>query len=141
MYLSILIIRKFIININTQNFIGPIDLVSNEMYQNQIGIKNATKFKKFLTLIAFPILILTITIFITSMNQFEVYELTKNGKIERIKVKEIKKDLKQNEYINFYYNNYKNETYLSNKKNLKVGDKINIIYSINNPKIINYQDQ
>jgi hypothetical protein len=141
LYMSILIIRKFIVKINTQNFIGPIDLASNEMYQKQIGIENATKFKNSLTYIAFPILIITIIVFITSMNSYEVYELSKNGKVEKIKVKEIRNDIKQNPYIYFEYNNSKNETNLRNEKKLKVGDEVSVIYSIKNPKIINYQKE
>lgn len=141
LYLSILIIRKFIVKIPNQKFIGPIDLVSNEMYQKEIGIKNATKFKNSLTFIAFPILIITIIIFITSMNSYEVYELSIYGKVEKIKVKEIKNDIKQNPYIYFEYNNYENETNLWNEKKLKVGDEVFVVYSIKNPKIINYANE
>ncbi|GEM_PF-3826577 len=141
LYMSILIIRKFIVKIKTHNFIGPIDLVSNEMYQKEIGIENATKFKNSLTFIAFPILIITIIVFITSMNSYEVYELSKNGKIEKIKVKEIRNDIKQNPYIYFEYNNNKNKTNLRNEKKLKIGDEVSVIYSIKNPKIINYKNE
>ena len=141
LYMSILIIRKFIVKINTQNFIGPIDLASNEMYQKEIGIENATKFKNSLTFIAFPILIITIIVFITSMNSYEVYELSKNGKVEKIKVKEIRNDIKQNPYIYFEYNKNKNKTNLLNEKKLKIGDEVSVIYSIKNPKIINYQNE
>lgn len=141
LYMSILIIRKFIVKINTQNFIGPIDLISNEMYQEQIGIENATKFKNSLTFVAFPILIITIIVFITCMNSYEVYELSKNGIVEKIEVKEIRNDIKQNKYIYFEYNNNKNKTNLRNEKKLKVGDEVSVIYSIKNPKIINYQNE
>ncbi|WP_131725558.1 MULTISPECIES: hypothetical protein [unclassified Chryseobacterium] len=140
LYLTILIIRKLIIKIKTQNFIGPIDLISNGMYQNEIGIKQATKFKNSMTLIAFPIFILTIIVFITSMNRYEIYELKKNGEMEKIKVKEIRNDIKHNQYIYFDYNIDKNSTNLRNGKNLKVGDEVYIVYSRNNPKIINYKN-
>ncbi|KQS88806.1 hypothetical protein [Chryseobacterium sp. Leaf394] len=141
LYLSILIIRKFIIKIKTQNFIGPIDLISNEMYQNEIGTKQATKFKNSMTLIAFTILVLTIIVLIKSMNRYEIYELTKYGKVEKIIVKEIRKDMKDNQYIYFYYNSSKNSTNLRNEKNLKLGDEVQVIYSSNNPEIINYKNQ
>ena len=141
LYVSILIIRKFIVKINTQNFIGPIDLLSNEMYQKQIGNEKATKFKNSLTFIAFPILIITIFVFISSMNSYEIYELSKNGQVEKIKVKEIRNDIKQNPYINFEYNNNKNETNLWNEKELKVGDEVIVVYSTKNPKIINYHNK
>lgn len=116
LYLSILIVRKFIVKINNQQFIGPIDLASNEMYQKEIGVKNATKFKNSLTFVAFAILILSIIAFITSMNSYEVYELSIYGKVEKVKVKKIRNDVKQNSYIFFEYNNSKNETNLWNEK-------------------------
>ena len=141
LYLSILIIRKFIVKVNTQKFIGPIDLVSSEMYQKEMGVENATKFKNSLTFIAFPILILTVITFITSMNSYEVYELSNYGKVEKIKVKEIRNDIKQNQYIYFEYNNKKNETNLWNEKKLKVGEEVIVVYSIKNPKIINYANE
>ncbi len=141
LYLSILIVRKFIVKINNQQFIGPIDLASNEMYQKEIGVKNATKFKNSLTFVAFAILILSIIAFITSMNSYEVYELSIYGKVEKVKVKKIRNDVKKKSYIFFEYNNSKNETNLWNEKKLKAGDEVIVVYSIKNPKIINYANE
>lgn len=105
LYLSILIIRILIVDIENPNFVGPIDLSLNEMYQKKIGIKNATKFKNALTLIAFPIMILTIFGFIKAMKSYESYQLNKYGIIEKVIVKEIRMDVKQNPYVHFDYGN------------------------------------
>lgn len=138
LYLSILIIRKFIINDTVVKFIGPLDFISNEMYQKEIGYKEAVKFKKYLSLVAFPILILTVVGFIVLMNIYQDGQLKKYGKSELVIVSEIRKDIKQNPYVNFKYNNGKNETNMRNENNLKIGDKFQIIFSTENPEIVTY---
>ena len=140
LYLSILIIRNFLINTNELNFVGPLDLISNEMYHKEIGDKAAKKFKNSLPIVAFPILILTIFGFIVSMNIYQENQLKKYGENEIVIVREIRKDIKQNLYVNFKYNKGKDEANLQNEKGLKIGDKFQIIFSTENPEIITHQN-
>ena len=139
-HLSIFIIRKFIVKIDNSKFIGPIDLVFNEYYQNEIGIGNAIKFKKSMTLVSFSLFIVTIGCFFLGTNIYKNYQLNNYGVNETVRVKEIRFDMKENPYIYFEYNNGNSSTLLYNK-GFKVGDRTIIIFSINNPRIIEYQDK
>lgn len=137
-YFTIFLIRKFIVKITLQNFIGPIDLVSNEYYKNEIGEKSAIRFRQSMIL-SFPIFIVTVVLFIISMNAWKSFQLKNFGKSERVTIKEIKKDIKELPYVYFEYNNKKSSTLIRNYKNLKIGDTIDIQYSIRNPKIIKWE--
>ena len=140
-YLTILLIRTYIVKFDNQNFLGPLDLALNEFLKDKIGENLAVKFKNSMN-IAFPIFILTIIIFINSMNFWEKYQLNKYGKEEIVIVKDIRKNKKGFPYIYFQYNNQKSATLLENSfKNLKIGDKFVIKYSSKNPKIIKYKEE
>lgn len=139
LFLTIFIIRKWFITIDNTGFISLLDTITDENLEQKIGVKNAKKFNKTLPFIAFPIMIFSTVIFIMSMNKYKTYELTNNASKEEVKVIAIKMTKKRNEYIYFEYNNKQNTVHLPNDQQLEIGDKINVIYSKNNPKIIDYQ--
>lgn len=137
-YISILIIRKYIIKLEIESFVGPLDLVTKEYFQETLGIKKAKKIKQSLYLITFPTFIISILIFNTTMNFYKQHELDENGKIESIVVKIINKNVRGYPYIFFEYNNGKNSYHLPNSKNLSINDCTTIIYSKTNPEIVEY---
>ncbi len=139
LFLTIFIIRKWFITIDNTGFISLLDTITDENLEQKIGVKNAKKFNKTLPFIAFPIMIISIVIFIMSMNKYKTYELTNNASKEEVKVIAIKMSKKRNEYIYFEYNNKQNTVHLPNDQQLKIGDKTTVIYSNSNPKIIDYQ--
>lgn len=139
LFLTIFIIRKWFITIDNTGFISLLDTITDENLEQKIGVKNAKKFNKTLPFIAFPIMIISIVIFIMSMNKYKTYELTNNASKEEVKVIAIKMSIKRNEYIYFEYNNKQNTVHLPNDQQLKIGDKTTVIYSNSNPKIIDYQ--
>lgn len=139
LFLTIFIIRKWFVTIDNTGFISLLDTITDENLEQKIGVKNAKKFNKTMPFIAFPILIVSIVIFIVSMNKYKTYELTNNASTEEVKVIAINRDIHRFEYIYFKYNNKQNTVHLPNDKQLEIGDKTNIIYSKNNPKIIDYQ--
>lgn len=139
-YLTIFLIRKFIIKAALFDFIGPIDLVSNEYYRKELGKKNAQKFQQSMIL-SFPIFIVTLMVFVISMNFWKSYQLNNFGKNELVTVEEIKKDIKGFPYVYIRYNGGKSATHLRDYENLKVGDKVDIIYSTQNPNIVQYKNK
>ncbi len=138
LYLSIFIIRRFIIRDESSGFIGPIDLSSNE-FQEGLGVEVGKKFKNYLSLIAFPILITTILLFILSMKYYGKFQLKNNGKVEIVTVRNIIQGNKGKHYVYFECGN-KRHFYLLNK-GYKAGDKIEIKYAKDNPGILDYNTE
>src|SRR5690606_23529311 len=112
----------------------------NEMFQKEFGKKNAIKFKNSITFIAFPILIFTIFGYLFSINSYGNNQIKNYGEIENINIQDIRYDIKKNPFIFFKYNQGKDSTNLSNDKNFQIGNKVQIIYSKKNPKIIKFYD-
>jgi hypothetical protein len=139
LHLSIFIVRKFIIKIDIPEFFGPIKLISNYFYKTHIGDERALKFKNLMSLISFSILFFTITSFIFGNSFYKNYQLKNYGKVEVVTVIEIHKDAQENPYIFFKYNNGKSSTNIYNE-GYNIGDKINIIYSVRNPKVVELQN-
>src|SRR6218665_241183 len=135
LFFTIMIIRLLIVNIDHHQFISPFDLISNEYYVSEIGLKKAERFKRAISFIGFPILFLTIFLFRYSVKIYENNELTTNGVIENIVLKKINKDIKGNNYIFIEYGNGK---YSVNFRSdyFRVNDTIKIIYSNQNPDIV-----
>lgn len=139
LYLTIFLIRKFFIKA-LYGFIGPIDLVSNEYYKKELGEKTAQKFQQSMML-SFPIFIVTLLLFVISMNFWKSYQLNNFGENEVVTVEEIKKDIKEFPYVYIRYNSGKSTTLLRDYGNLKVGDKVHIVYSTQNPNIVQYKNK
>ena len=97
--MTIFIIRKWFITIDNSGFISLLDISTNENLQQKIGVKNAKKINKTMPFIAFPILIVSIVIFIVSMNKYKTYELINNASTEEVKVIAINRDIHRFEYI------------------------------------------
>ncbi|MEA9413454.1 hypothetical protein [Flavobacterium sp. PL02] len=138
--ISVMISRKLILQTDTSEFISLLGLVNSEYLSSEIGIDKAKKLKSTISLIAFPLLLLTIISFIFSMKLYENNQLKNYGVIESVNVKEIHYDIKQNPYIYFEYQNKNHNTNLP-AHTLKVNDITKIIYSSRNPKIIKYFDE
>ena len=139
LHLSIFIVRKFILKIDINEFYGLIRLTSNNFLKAYIGEESALKFKKFFSLISFSVLLITITAFISGNSLYKNYQLKNFGKVEEVTVIEIHKDAQENPYIFFKYNNGKSSTNIYNE-GYNIGDKINIIYSVRNPKVVELQN-
>jgi len=137
LFISLMLSRMLILKSDEFNFVSPFRLLSNEYFRTEIGINKALKLKKTISLIAFPILILTIVSFIFLINIYENYQLKKYGVIETVFVKEIHHDIKQNEYAFIEYHNKKYSTNLY-ADSLKINQKTKIIYSKKNPNIVKY---
>ena len=132
--------RILILKRDNFNFVSPLELLANQYFSSEIGINKATKLKNTMSLIAFPSLFLTITVFMYSMKIYENNQLKKNGIIEIVNIKELHFDPKQNPYAYFEYQNRKHCINLP-ANSLKVNDKVKIIYSKRNPKIIKFLDE
>ena len=140
LFKSILLSRILTLKSDKLNFVSPLALITNQYFSSEIGIDKATKLKNTMSLIAFPSLFLTITIFIYSMKTYENNQLEVNGIIEIVNIKELHYDLKQNPYAYFEYRNKKYSVNLS-ADSLKVNDRVKIIYSKKNPKIIKFLNE
>ena len=90
-------------------------------------------------MISFSVLLITITAFISGNSLYKNYQLKNFGKVEEVTVIEIHKDAQENPYIFFKYNNGKSSTNIYNE-GYNIGDKINIIYSVRNPKVVELQN-
>jgi hypothetical protein len=137
-YLAVLVVRATF-NIINEKFIGPIDLAFNEYYYKDIGYTNAKKFKIRFTLIACSLLIFTLIIYYLGVKYYGENQLEKFGQTQMVKVLEIRKDIKKNEYIHFAYGHGQTTNLLN--KDYRVGDSISIRYARSNPKIIEYTDE
>ncbi len=137
LYISILVIRKSILELEFKNFLGPLDLHTNEYFQKEIGLKKAKRLKTFLSLTSFSIFISSIIVFNIIMNTYKHHEIVEHGKIETIMVKGIHIGGRGSIHIYFEYN-HKDYYHLPNMNNLKIGDLTTIIYSTENPKLVEY---
>ena len=140
LFKSIMLSRILILKRDNFNFVSPLELLANQYFSSEIGINKATKLKNTMSLIAFPSLFLTITVFMYSMKIYENNQLKKNGIIEIVNIKELHFDPKQNPYAYFEYQNRKHCINLP-ANSLKVNDKVKIICSKRNPKIIKFLDE
>lgn len=135
-YLSILISRKIKLKPDYFPFIGPIDIERIEILSKNLDEEIRKKLKRILPIIAFPIMSLTITSFILIMNGIKESQLNNYGKVEIVVVDQIQNDIKGIPYAIFKYNN--DDFVLLPKNDLSINDKIEIIYSNKNPKIVEY---
>ena len=74
------------------------------------------------------------------MKTYENNQLEVNGIIEIVNIKELHYDLKQNPYAYFEYRN-KNYSVNLSAYSLKVNDRVKIIYSKKNPKIVKFLNE
>jgi len=137
LYISVLAIRKYILKLQHKYFFGPLYLVSNESFHKKIGFKKTKKIKPYLSLTSFLIFISSIIVFNIIMNIHKHHEIDEHGEIETIMVKDIHIGGHGSNHIYFEYN-HKDYNHLPNMKNLKIGDLTTIIYSTENPKLVEY---
>ncbi|WP_291141785.1 hypothetical protein [Flavobacterium sp. UBA7680] len=135
LFLSIMLIRLLIVKIDNYKFISPLDLTNNKYYASEIGVDKAKRFEKAITFIGFPMLFLTIFSFRFLIEIYENNELKTNGVIEKIVVKKLNKDIKNNSYVFIEYENKKHSVNLRSDY-LRLNDTITIIYSNRNPEIV-----
>jgi len=133
-YISIFVIRKYVLELEIKDFIGPIDLVTNEYFQKILEVKSLKIYLNFTSCILF---ISSIIVFNVIMNTYKHHEINENGKIETIIVKDIHIGGHGSVHIYFEYN-HKDYYHLPNMKNLNIGDSTSIIFSTENPKLVEY---
>lgn len=136
LFLSIMITRILVIKEDNFSFISPLNL-TYDSYYSEIGLEKAKKVKITFTVIAFPILFITIFSFVFLMRFYENYELDKNGVIENVLIKRVTEDVKHNKYALIEYKSNKHTIHLS-ADSLKENDSVKIIYSKRNPMIVKY---
>lgn len=136
-----IMISQLIFLKHKNNFVSPFSLVTTDDYVDNFG-DDAKKIKKSIWIINFGLFFLSIFTFIFIMNFIKKYQLEKYGVIESARIVRITPDVKKNEYSSIEYNDGKsNSTLLTKKmfdknKSLNEGDSIKIIYSSENPKIV-----
>ena len=133
-YISIFVIRKYVLELEIKDFIGPIDLVTNEYFQKILEVKSLKIYLNFTSCLLF---ISSIIVFNVIMNTYKHHEINENGKIETIIVKDIHIGGHGSVHIYFEYN-HKDYYHLPNMKNLNIGDSTSIIFSTENPKLVEY---
>jgi hypothetical protein len=138
LFLSIFIIRNIFLK-TERGFISPL-IFADEDFIARIGVHKAKKVRKWLSIIAFTILFLSIFLFIYIMRIYKENQIQIYGTTQTVMVKEVMYDIKENPYahIEYYYGKVKYETNLSLNQ-LKKGEKVEIVFSRNNPAIIKYK--
>ncbi|HRP89081.1 MAG TPA: hypothetical protein PKX92_03485 [Edaphocola sp.] len=138
LHLSILLSRIIFLKNDNYYFIGIWQIIESKHYITDKIDENTKKLLfNSIFYIGFPIFIITILLFIFSVNEIENYQIDNYGIKEKIKTEKIAYDIKENKFFVINYNNMKNQTYLP-LENYNVGDTIEIIFSAKNPKIIKY---
>jgi len=137
-YLSIYISRKIILKNDKYQFIGLLDIYQVEIFsRNIIDSETRKKVVSILPFVAFPMMIALIVFFVIAMSEVENYQLNKYGTIELVEIKRTENTIRQIPYNHIEYNNEKNSINLP-QTHYKVHDKVKIIYSYKNPKIVKY---
>ncbi len=137
LFLSIIIGRTIYLKPDSFRFVSPLGLVINNSFINELGIDKVRSIRNIMSFTAPIILTLTITGFFFFVKIYKKNQLKSYGIIEKVKVKGIRLDVKKNPYIFFRYNNGNDSTYLPQRP-LITGDEVLIIYSGNNPDIVEY---
>ena len=131
----IFVIRKYVLELEIKDFIGPIDLVTNEYFQKILGLKRVKSLKIYLNFTSCLLFISSIIVFDVIMNTYKHHEIDENGEIETIIVKDIHIGGHGSVHIYFEYK-HKDYYHLPNMKNLNIGDSTSIIFSTENPKLV-----
>jgi len=140
LFISIMITRDLFLEKDKFNFISPLSLINNNYYISEIGLEKARKIKSAINISAFIILFLTIASFNYLIGFYEKYELKKYGVIENIVIAKTNTNIKKNNFVLIEYANKKNSINLRSDS-LRINDKIQIIYSSKNPKIVKYYNE
>lgn len=135
-----MITRDLFLEKDKFNFISPLSLINNNYYISEIGLEKARKIKSAINISAFIILFLTIASFNYLIGFYEKYELKKYGVIENIVIAKTNTNIKKNNFVLIEYANKKNSINLRSDS-LRINDKIQIIYSSKNPKIVKYYNE
>ena len=141
LFLSIMISQLVILKQDKKAFISLFSLFSKDDYKDRFGEK-AKAMDKSVQIISFGILIFSIFIFASTMQLIKNYHLKNYKVLENAKIQYISKDVKGNEYAFVEYNSGESSSsiltkrYFKNQKQINSGDSIKIIYSSQNPEIV-----
>ena len=141
LFLSIMISQLIMLKQDKKSFISLFSLFSKNDYDDHFGA-NAKAMNRSVQITSFGILIFSIIIFSSAMQLVKNYQLKKYELLEYAKIQYISTDVKGNEYSYIEYNNRKSsstiltKSYSNNKKQINSGDSIKIIYSSQNPEIV-----
>lgn len=120
--ISLMLSRFFLLKEDRLKFMFVLGIHNIEYCNSEIGMEKTAKLKNRNSIIAFPLLFLTITAFILSMNSYEKYQLKLFGIENKVEIKKINFGEKRSRFVfvEYTYNNKKYERNLSsNTLNLK----------------------
>ncbi len=142
-FLSILISRKIVFRNNDNlEFYNPFQLAINGFLYNEIGFEKAQKFKMTFTLIAFPLLFFFVFIFFHITNYYEKYQLENFGQKREIKIDKILWDKGgQRAFFDFKFEGKTINKIKYLEDSVKVGQKTEIIFSTENPYVVNWKSE
>lgn len=137
-FLALYLVRKLVIKNDCERFIGPFKFLTEDNAK-AVGVKTYIKAKNTLALISFPLFFITIAVFMGATSMYKKSELQR-GIVQTVTVREIQFDPKRNPYAGYNYNHNGKmyQTFLA-EKNLRVGDSVKIVFSKNNPNIVDYK--
>ncbi len=109
---------------------------------NEIGIEKAKKFKITFTLIAFPLFFFFVFIFFHITNYYEKFQLENFGQNKEIEIDKILWDKGgQRAFFDFKFEGKTINKIKYLEDSLKVGQKTEIIFSTENPYIVNWKSE
>lgn len=138
LHLCVGLTRKLIVKDDGLGYVNPFTFIGWD-YAERLGKEKFAKAKKIFSIMAFGIFIISIVSFFGVMKIYKQLEL-KTGIVKTVTVKGIDMTPKQIPYARFEFE-YEGEFYQTHlpQNNLQVGDSVEIVFSKNNPKIVEHK--
>lgn len=123
---------------SVNHFIGILQL-NHDLLEPLKGTVKYRKLNIFIPIVSFPLLFITIAIFVFSMSAYERNEIRHYGVVRRVPVTDVHYDIKKKEYAYVVYRHgdrtFKHDLPMQNHH---LNDTVEIIFSSRNPDIVDY---